>query len=422
MEGLAVPIGALVALLALSGFFSSSETALMAVSRYRLRYLERRGDPRAKLVRRLIASPDRLLSSILLGNNFVNTAASAVATSIALQAAGANGVIVATIVMTGLILIFSEVAPKTLAARRPEALALRVARPIQLVVALLYPLAGAASAIANFLLRPFSDGTGSPKMSIEDITGMLEIGVEERVIAREKRRMVQSIFRLTETTIEDVMIPRTQVKAIAFDSDPLEVVRVIQSSGVTRLPVYRESLDDVVGILHSKDVIKYWHRPQDLRVEQLLRKPFYVPETATLETLLRLFRQHRQHLALVIDEHGGVEGIVSLEDLIEEIVGDIEDEHDTPQRPQLVELDEDSLLVDGTCPLSLLERRYSLALDSEDSATIAGFIMEVSGEIPQSGARVTWEELTFEIQRASGNRIDLVRIEGVVRRRLRQPS
>jgi putative hemolysin len=413
MEDLGTAIGALLVLLALSGFFSGSETALMAVSRYRLRYLERRGDRRAALVRRLIASPDRLLSSILLGNNFVNVAASAVATSIALRTAGTNGVLVATFVMTGLILIFSEVAPKTLAARRPETLALHVARPIQLVVTLLYPLAGAASSLANFLLRPFvGDSPDTPSLSIEDITGMLEVGEEERVIAREKRRMVQSIFRLTETTIEDVMIPRTQVKAIALDAEPQEIVSVIQSSGVTRLPVYRESLDDIVGILHSKDVIRYWDRPEKLHIEQLMRKPFYVPETATLETLLRLFRHHRQHLALVIDEFGGVEGIVSLEDLIEEIVGDIEDEHDRPQGPQLIEVGDGALLVAGTCPLSLLNRRYGLGLHSEESSTLAGFLMEVSGEIPQQGSQVTFGDLTFNVRRASHNRIDLIRLEG----------
>jgi len=413
MQDLGTAIGALVVLLALSGFFSGSETALMAVSRYRLRYLERRGDRRAALVRRLIAAPDRLLSSILLGNNFVNVAASAVATSIALETAGTNGVLVATFLMTGLILIFSEVAPKTLAARRPETLSLWVARPIQLVVALLYPLAGAASSLANLLLRPFiGDSVDGPKLSLEDITGMLEVGEEERVIAREKRRMVQSIFRLTETTIEDVMIPRTQIKAIALSAEPEEIVRVIQGSGVTRLPVYRESLDDIVGILHSKDVIRHWDRPEALQIEQLMRKPFYVPETATLETLLRLFRHHRQHLALVIDEFGGVEGIVSREDLIEEIVGDIEDEHDRPQEPQLLEVDDDALLVAGTCPLSLLNRRYGLALQSEDSATVAGFLMEISGEIPQPGDRVTHGELTFNVRRASRNRIDLIRLEG----------
>lgn len=225
--------------------------------------------------------------------------------------------------------------------------------------------------------------------------------------------MLQSIFHLTETTIEDIMIPRTQMHAVALDDPAEKIVQTIRDSGATRLPVYRDGLDDIVGILHSKDVIRFWDRPQELRIEQIMRKPFYVPETATLETLLRLFRHHRQHLALVIDEFGGVEGIVSLEDLLEEIVGDIQDEHDLPRGPQLVEVAGGALLVEGTCPLSLLNRRYSLGLESEESATLAGFLMEVSGGVPQSGDIITWGPLRFDVRRASGNRVDLVRIEGL---------
>lgn len=415
MSDIGWALAALIVLLALSAFFSGSETALMAVSRYRLRALERQGDRRAILVRHLVASTDRLLSSILLGNNFVNTAASAVATSIALQLAGSNGVIMATFVMTGLILVFSEIAPKTLAARRPESIALHVARPLSVVVKLLYPLASTASAAAGLLLRPFGVSSRETALSLDDIKGMLDLGEEERVIAREKRRMLQSIFRLTETTIEDIMIPRTQVHAVALDEPADKILRTIRESGATRLPVYREDLDDIVGILHSKDVIRYWERPQDLDIEKIMRKPFYVPETATLEDLLRLFRHHRQHLALVIDEFGGVEGIVSLEDLLEEIVGDIQDEHDQPEGPRIVEVGEGVLLVEGTCPLNLLNRRYGLGLESEDSATLGGFLMEVSGGVPQAGEVIAWRQLSFDVRRASGNRVDLVRIEGVER-------
>jgi len=245
---------------------------------------------------------------------------------------------------------------------------------------------------------------------------MLDLGEEERLIAREKRRMLQSIFHLTETTIEDIMIPRTRIHAIAIDARPDEVLKVIRESGATRLPVYRESLDDIVGILHSKDVIRYWNSPEQLDIARIMRKPFYVPETATLETLLRLFRHHRQHLALVIDEFGGPEGIVSLEDLLEEIIGDIEDEHDRPSEPQLVEVG-DALLVEGSCPLSLLNRRYGLGLESDESSTVAGYLMERSGGIPQAGEKIEIAPLTYEIVRASVNRVDLIRITGIPERR-----
>lgn len=415
MPDVAGPLAGLVVLLILSAFFSGAETAMMAVSRYRIRYLQRRGDRRAARVRHLTSNPDRLLSAILLGNNFVNVAASALATIVAIELIGEqNGVVVATFVMTGLILVFSEIAPKTFAARYPERMALLLAWPVGWVVTVLGPFAHGAAVVARRLMGLREANAGDRRrVSLEELTGLLELGDDELLIAREKRRMLQSVLRLTETTIEDIMIPRTQVHAIPVDASPVEVLAMIRTSGATRMPVYRGSLDHIVGIVHSKDVVQYWDRLHQLRLEQLVRKPFYVPQTATLETLLRLFRSHRQHLGLVIDESGGVEGIVSLEDLLEEIVGDIEDEHDRPRGPQIVEIDDGAVLVEGTCPVSLLNRRFGMNLVTRESSTIAGFLMELSGGIVQPGERVTYDDLTFNVRRGSRNRIDLIRIEGV---------
>ena len=411
MSELAAPVAGLIVLLALSGFFSGSETALMAVNRYRLGYLERRGDERAAAVRRLVASPERLISSILLGNNFVNTAASALATTIAIGIAGRNGVVAATIVMTLLILVFSEVAPKTYAARFPERMAFRIARPIALTVRVLHPFASAAVYAANLLLKPF----GRPhreydRVSEEDIKGLIDLGEQERVIAREKRRMLHGILRLTETTIEDIMIPRTQVNAVSVEAGPSDVIEAIRSSGATRLPVYDGSLDRIVGVLHSKDVIRYWGRLREVSLRSLMRKPLFVPETATLEQLLRMFQHERQHLAIVIDEFDGVEGIISLEDLLEEIVGDIVDEHDVPGAPRVVKIEEGTLVADGSCPLSLLRRRHGLDLRSRDSSTLAGFLLEVAGRVPRVGERIEHPRALFVVEAASPKRIERVRI------------
>jgi putative hemolysin len=413
MDDLTGPILGLVVLLILSGFFSSAETALMSVSRYRLRYLERQGNPRAIVLRKLLADPDRLLSAILLGNNFVNIAASALATAIAIEVAGDNGVLAATLIMTATILIFSEIAPKSVAARKPEWLALAIAPAVGGVVWLLHPFAAAAAFAASLFTWPLLGREPvAPRISEEEIQGMLQLGEEEHVIAREKGRMLSSIFRLTETTIEDVMIPRTQINALALDASPADIIATIRGSGATRLPVFDDNLDDIVGVIHSKDVFEYWDRIDELDVAKIMRRPLYIPETATLETLLRMLRHHRQHLAVVIDEFGGVEGIVSLEDLLEEIVGEIEDEHDVPRSPQMMEMEDGSLLVEGTCPISLLNRRYQLGLEAEDSTTLAGLVMEISGEIPRPGTRIEHGDLTFNVRRASPNRIDLIRIDG----------
>lgn len=405
----------LILLLALSGFFSGSETALMAVNRYRLRYLARRGDVRAERVSQLIAGADRLISTILLGNNFANTAASALATMLAIGLAGEQGAIWATLVMTVTILIFSEVAPKTLAARYPERVSFWVAPPIGLLVRVFYPLASAAVGLANALLYPFGrPHHDSQRVSEEDIKGIISLGEEERVIAREKRRMLHGILRLTETTIEDVMIPRTQVVAIDVQADAQEIIDTIRRSGNTRFPVYDGTLDAIVGVLNSKDVFQYWERLEALRLRDLVRKPLFVPESAPVEGLLQAFQQQRQHLAIVIDEYGGVEGIVSLEDLLEEIVGEIEDEYDIPRTPHVMELRDGALLVGGSCPLGFLNRRYGLKLESEDSSTLAGLILEITGRIPEAGERVPHQDLTFVIERARPHRIDQVRIEGLV--------
>jgi len=386
----------LVLLLLLSGFFSGSETALMAVNRYRLSYLARRGDRRAARVRDLVAMPDRLISTILLGNNFANTAASALATAFAISIAGERGIVYATLVMTALLLIFAEIAPKTLK--------------------LLYPLASVAGAAANLVLLNSGKGkTGVPGVSEEDIKGIISLGEEERVIAREKRRMLHGIMRLTETTIEDVMIPRTQVVAIDVNLKPREVLDVIRRSGNTRIPVYEGTLDDIVGVLHSKDVFRFWDRLDDLDLRSLPRRPLFVPETATLEGLLQAFQDQRQHMAIVIDEYGGVEGIVALEDLLEEIVGEIEDEYDLPRTPQVMELRDGSLLVGGSCPLSFLRRHYGIELKAEESTTVAGLILEVTGRIPQAKERIEHAGLSFIIQKARPNRVEQVRIEGTER-------
>ena len=408
-------IAGLVLLLALSGFFSGSETALIAVSRYRLGYLANRGDRRAAAVRSLVSDPERLLSTILVGNNFANIAASALATMIAIRLAGEEGAIYATVVMTLLILVFSDIAPKTLAARHPERVSFWVAPPIGLLVKLLHPIASAAVAVANVALWFFGNPpSGSTVVSEEEIKGMIFLGEDELAIAREKRLMLHGVFRLSDLTVEDVMIPRTKVVAIDIDASPRQIIDVIRRSGYTRFPVCRGTLDDIVGVLNSKDVFKYLERLDDLQLAQLTRQPLFVPESATLQPTLQAFREHRQHLAVVIDEYGGVEGIVSLEDLLEEIVGEIDDAFDLPQVPQVIELDGGDLRAAGSCPLEFLNQRYGLELKATESHTLAGLILEISGRIPATGERISYKNLELLIERAVPNRIDQVRIEQAV--------
>ncbi len=401
----------LLSLLLLSGFFSSAETALMTANRYRLAYLARQGDTRAQKVRKLLRNKERVLSTILVGNNFTNIAASALATTVAIGLAGDEGAIYATIVMTVLVLIFAEIAPKTFATRYPQRVAFAVTTPISILVKILHPLASSAVAVANGVLMVLGKPISStPPISEEDIKGIISLGDEEVSIPREKRRMLRGVFRLEDLSIGDVMIPRPKVVPVEVEASPREIIETIRSSGFTRFPVCRGTLDNVVGVLNSKDVFRYSEHLDELCIESMTRKPMFVPESAPLQVVLQAFQQERQHLAMVIDEYGGVEGIVSLEDVLEEIVGEIDDEFDEPFIPPVVELPDGSLRVAGSCPLALLNRRYKLNLVSEESTTLAGIILELSGKIPTVGESVASQNLNFIIEISLPHRVDQVRV------------
>ena len=401
----------LLSLLLLSGFFSGAETALLAANRYRVSYLARQGDTRAQKVRELLDNRERVLSTMLVGNNFAIIAASALATAFAVGLAGDEGAIYATIVMTFLVLIFAEIAPKTFATRHPQRVAFAIAPLIRIFVKILHPLASFAVAIANGVLRVFGKPvSATPPISEEDIKGMISLSEEEVSIAREKRQMLRGVFRLEDLSIEDVMIPRTRVVPVEVDASPQEIIDTIRSSGFTRFPVCRGTLDNVIGVLNSKDVFRYSEHLEELCIESMTRKPMFVPESAPLQVVLQAFQQERQHLAMVIDEYGGVEGIVSLEDVLEEIVGEIDDEFDEPFIPPVVELPDGSLRVAGSCPLALLNRRYKLNLVSEESTTLAGVILELSGKIPTVGESVASQNLDFIIEISLPHRVDQVRV------------
>lgn len=402
----------LVLLLILSAFFSGSETALVAANRYRLAILARRGNRRASRVRNLVRDRERLLSTILVGNNFANIAASALATTVAIRLFEERGPVYATLVMTVVVLIFAEIAPKTLAARYPERVSFFVSAPIALFVKLLRPIAGAAISVSNLLLRLLgSSGAESTAMSEDDLKGMISLGEEELSIAREKRSMLRGVFRLADVAIEDIMVPRTKLVVLDANAPPEKIIATIRESGFTRFPVCRGTLDDVIGVLNAKDVFKYSDRLDELEIEKLSRKPLFVPESASMQAGLHAFQQQRQHLAIVIDEYGGIEGIITLEDVLEEIVGEIHDEFDVPRVPQVAELATGSLRVAGGCPLVFLNRRYGLNLKSEESTTLAGFVLELSGRIPEVGETLTYGDVTFIIERAEPHRVDQVVIE-----------
>lgn len=399
-------LGVLFLLFLLSAFFSGSETALTAIDRLRVHYLvdqKRRG---ARRLEELLAQPDRLLSGILIGNNLVNIAASVFATTLFVSWFGSqHGELATILILTPLLLLFAEVCPKVYAKRNPERVAFFALRPIQAVLWLLGPLVALVTFFSRFMTRLMPHEADRPIISGEEIRAMINVGEKEGVVAEEQHRMLHGIFELAEICVRDVMIPRTEVIGIEAGSSFEQVLKVVQESKHSRFPVFEGDLDHVVGVIHSKEILDYIHRPQEFSLKNLARRPFFVPESTPIEALLHAFRKRRAHLAMVVDEYGGVEGIVTLEDVVEEIVGEIQDEYDEEEvliRP----LGPGSYLIDASASVRMINRRFSLDLSEQHVTTMAGFVLRTLGRIPQEGEVCRVDGVELVVRRMEQQRIE----------------
>lgn len=398
----------LVLLLALSGFFSGSETALLALDRMRVKYLQQKQHPGADRLAKLLESPDRLLGAILVGNNLVNIAATVVATGLFVGHFGERGELLTILILTPILLIFSELCPKTYAAQNPEKMSFLVLRPILAVLWLLTPVVRIVTLISGFvtgLLHGQKEET--PPLSEDEIKSIIQVGEESGVVTAKQRRMLHSIFDLSETRVRDVMLPRTEVVGIAVDVTFQEILEIVRNSGHSRFPVFDESLDNIIGIIHSKDVLAFADRPDEFSLVESCRKPFFAPESKRVGVLLQTFRQKREHLAIVVDEYGGVEGIVTLEDVVEEIVGEIHDEYDT-EEVDFRQLGTQTYLADGAVSLRTVNRRFQLNLPEEHVTTLAGYLLQKMGKIPNEGDSCNAEGVLFKVHRMDGRRIEEV--------------
>lgn len=405
-------IGALVFLILLSGFFSGAEIALLTLNRYRLRNLARHRHRGARLAQKLLERPDRLLGLILLGNNFANIAASSIATLLALELYGEKAIAAAAGLLTFVILVFAEVAPKTLAALSPERLAFPAAHILQPLLIVLYPLVWLTNLLANGLLR--LAGVSVHKKSTHEITAEeLRALVREAdvLIPASHQDMLLAILDLEKISVNEVMVPRVKIEGIDLDLEWDEVVRRLSSSRYTRLPVYHGSLDHIVGIVHMRRVLNLLREGQLDRVafEQIIAEPYYIPSGTSLNTQLLNFKQARRRLGLVVDEYGDLQGLVTLDEILEEIVGDftthalgrIEDVH-----PQ----DDGSFLVKGTVSLRDLNRRLDWDLPTTESHTLNGLIVEYLEDLPEPGTSLMLNGYLVEILRTRGTAVEIARI------------
>ncbi len=399
---------ALLFLLGFSGFFSGSETALLSLDKLRVRFLQQSKRPRADKLAALLDNPDHLLSGILVGNNLVNIAASVIATGLFVELFGADGEWATVAILTPLLLIFSEVCPKTYSAQYPEKVSFLVLGPIRLILFFLNPIVFIVSSVSRLLTSFLRKGVAeSLSVSEGEIKAMIEVGEESGVVAAEQKRMLHGIFDLSETRVRDVMIPRTEVTGLEVNTSFDEALAVIREVKHSRFPVYRDNLDNLVGVAHAKDVLDFIDNTEAFSLKELCRPPYYVPESKRIAVLLQSFRVKHEHLAIVVDEYGGVEGIVTLEDVVEEIVGDIQDEHDE-EVIDFKEIAPRQFLIDASIPLREVNRRFNLSLPEEHVTTLAGHLLQVMGKIPSEGDACEETGIVFRVRRMEERRIEEV--------------
>ncbi|MEP6343945.1 MAG: HlyC/CorC family transporter [Maricaulaceae bacterium] len=402
-------LGIVLILLCFSAFFSGSETALTAASRARMHQLEKDGDKRATLVSKLLGMRERLLGGILLGNNFVNILASSIMAGLMLSIVGEAGIIYATIITTALILIFAEVLPKTYAISQPDKMALNVSRPINFIVIVLAPIVAVVQAIVSSTLRLFGvDTSASAYTTMDEIRGAVDLGHHEGGVAKRARDQIIGVLELDELTVEEVMIHRKNLAMVDADSEPEQIIKEVLASGHTRLPLWKGDLDNVIGVLHAKDILKALSRTdvdiKSLNMKRIAREPWFVPETTSVAQQLRAFQQKREHFALVVDEYGALMGVLTLEDIIEEIVGDIQDEHDTDIEG-LSRLANGSVIARGDIPVRDLNRAMDWSMPDEEAVTLAGLVIHEAQTIPDVGQTFSFYGYRFEILERVRNQI-----------------
>ena len=408
--------------LLLSAFFAGSETALTASSRASMTRLEKHGNRRAGVVNRLLEQRERLLGALLFGNNAVNIAASALATGVLLAWFGNAGVVYATVAMTIMVVVFSEILPKTAAFNAPDRIALAVARPLYWFVKLFGPVLMATEALVRWLLKLVGMTVGEDQQVLsahEELRGAVDLFHREGEVEKLDRDMFGGVLDLRELIVSDVMIHRTNMITLKVDDPPVDVVNAVIASPVTRIPLWRDNPENIVGVLHVRDLLRALHAVDGdaakIDVAALMTPPWFVPEMRPVSEQLKAFRRRKTPFALVVDEYGEVEGLVTLEDILEEIVGDITDEHDVAM-PGVRRQPDGSVTVEGGVPIRDLNRVMDWNLPDEEATTIAGLVIHEARSIPEVGQSFTFHGFRFRVLRRARNRITALRIQPLPRK------
>jgi CBS domain containing-hemolysin-like protein len=412
-QGVGVQVVILIILLGLSAFFSSAETALTTVNKIRMRSLADDGNKRAKVVLKLTDNAGKMLSAILIGNNIVNLSASSLTTAIAIGFGADIAVAIATGIITVLILIFGEIAPKTVATINSEKLSLVYAYPIQFIMVVLTPISFLINILARiilFILRV--DPNAKPDAMTEDeLRTIVEVSHESGVIEEEEREMINNVFDLGDAKAKDVMVPRVNVVFANVESSYEELIDIFREHKFTRLPVYEETTDNVIGTINMKDLLLYNHK-EDFHIREVLREAYFTYEHKVVSELLVEMREASYNIAIVLDEYGETAGLITLEDILEEIVGEIHDEYDEYEEDELLtRINDFEYILEGSISLDDLDDRLELKLESEEYDSLGGFIIENLDRHPEVGDEITTEKgLRLVVDSLDKNRVEKVHI------------
>ncbi|MDE0589667.1 HlyC/CorC family transporter [Halocynthiibacter sp. C4] len=419
-----ISAGAIFALLIFSAFFSGSETALTAASRGKLRNMADKGSRGAERALDITEDSEKLIGSVLLGNNLVNILATSLATALFTRLYGESGVALATLVMTLLVLIFAEVLPKTYAITNAETAASAVSGPIALVIKIFAPVVAFVRMLVRGVLRVFgiqTDPDGAILAVRDEIAGAISLGHSEGVVEKEDRDRILGALDLSERTVEEIMLHRSQIEMIDADLTTDVVLEQCLKSRHTRLPLYRNEPENIVGVIHAKSLLRAIHdlsresgSARDALAEidlmDIASEPYFIPETATLDDQMHQFLRRRTHFALVVDEYGALQGLITLEDILEEIVGEITDEFDITDAPVHEKTEDGQFLVDGAATIRDLNRATDWSLPDEEANTIAGLVIHEAQRIPSKGQVYSFHGFRFEIMEMDGNRISKLKI------------
>jgi len=415
MVELWVEIVILSVLIGLSGFFSGLEVALVGIRKSKVIQLFQEGKKGSKALHKLKTNPSWMMSSVNLGNNLVNVGASALATSLAIRLFGDDGLGIAVGVMTFLILVFGEITPKTYCNANSTKIALRYAPVLLTFSYVFYPVVKFFEIIARVVVKLTGSSYMPPPITEEDIKGVIDQGLEEKAIEEEEMKLVKGALKFDDTVIRSVMTPRT--KMFTLDSKMLlfEALPQINQSGHSRIPIYGDTKDDIVGFIHARDILKELEKDNKMTsLEQISRKPVFASQEKMVSSLLKEMQGRRTHMAIVIDEHNGVEGLVTLEDLVEEIVGEIEDETDLPKPAGYEKIDQDTIITNGDIEIDIINEIFNTNIpEGDDYATLNGLLHEKLKDIPQEGDKVEIEDLRIIVEKVSKNISKKIRIERI---------